>query len=129
MLTKIGSELMYKLSADYFIDCTDDGTVGVLAGAEYRLGRESRSEFNETPVIAPKKPNKQTQGSTLIFKSVSANRRILFQPPPWAEKYPSEESLYMRPYSSPTMPNDSKTYSSYWWIEIGASYNTMHQAL
>ena len=33
----IGSELMYKLSAGYFIDCTDDGTVGALAGAEYRL--------------------------------------------------------------------------------------------
>jgi len=53
---QIGSELMYKLSADYFVDCTGDGTVGALAGAEYRLGRESKSEFNETPVIAPKMP-------------------------------------------------------------------------
>ncbi|MCD6538620.1 FAD-dependent oxidoreductase [Candidatus Bathyarchaeota archaeon] len=53
------------------MDCTGDGTVGALAGAEYRLGREARSEFNETSVIAPEKPDKQTQGSTLMFKSVS----------------------------------------------------------
>ena len=46
----------------------------------------------------------------------------LFQPPPRAEKYPSEESLYMRPHSPLTMPNGSKTYSGYWWIEIGAPY-------
>jgi len=32
---QIGSELMYKLSADYFIDCAGDGTVGALADAEY----------------------------------------------------------------------------------------------
>ena len=123
----IGSELMYKLSAGYFIDCTDDGTVGALAGAEYRLGRESRSEFNETPVIAPKKLDKRTQSSTLMFKSVFTNRRILFRPPPRAEKYPCGESLHMRPHSPLTMPNGSKTYSGYWWIEIGAPYNTIHQ--
>ena len=34
-----------------FADCTGDGTIGYLAGADYRMGRESRSEYGET--IAP----------------------------------------------------------------------------
>ncbi|MCD6510480.1 MAG: FAD-dependent oxidoreductase [Thermoprotei archaeon] len=124
---QIGSELMYKLYADYFIDCTGDGTVGALAGAEYRLGREARSEFNETPIIAPEKADKQTQGSTLMFKSVATNRKIPFKPPPWAEKYPTEDSLYMRWHNPMVMPDGTKVYSGYWWIEIGVPYDTIHQ--
>lgn len=31
-----------------FADCTGDGTIGYLAGADYRMGRESRSEYGET---------------------------------------------------------------------------------
>ncbi|RLG73824.1 MAG: hypothetical protein DRO14_06325, partial [Thermoprotei archaeon] len=124
---QIGNELTYKLYADYFIDCTGDGTVGALAGAEYRLGREARSEFNETPIIAPEKADKQTQGSTLMFKSVATNRKIPFKPPPWAEKYPTEDSLYMRWHNPMVMPDGTKVYSGYWWIEIGIPYDTIHQ--
>src|SRR5690606_29320001 len=33
--------------ARYVIDCTGDGWVGFYAGAEYRVGRESRSTYGE----------------------------------------------------------------------------------
>lgn len=36
------------MSAPVFADCTSDGTVGFLAGADYRMGRESRYEFGES---------------------------------------------------------------------------------
>ena len=35
------------LSAPLFSDCTGDGTIGYLAGADWRMGREARSEFGE----------------------------------------------------------------------------------
>ena len=37
-----------RLEAPLFCDCTGDGTVGYLAGADYRMGREARDEFHES---------------------------------------------------------------------------------
>ena len=36
-----------RLRSDLFIDCTGDGWIGYWAGAEYRYGRESYTEFGE----------------------------------------------------------------------------------
>lgn len=35
------------LSAPIFADCTGDGALGVLAGADYRMGREAKAEYGE----------------------------------------------------------------------------------
>mgnify|MGYP000615205463 CR=1 FL=1 len=46
------------LSAPLFSDCTGDGTIGYLAGADYRMGREARAEYGED--LAPEKADKMT---------------------------------------------------------------------
>ena len=51
-----GKEL--KFEAPLFSDCTGDGTIGYLAGADYRRGREGRDEYGES--IAPEKADKLT---------------------------------------------------------------------
>jgi hypothetical protein len=38
----IATNQEYRFEGEYFSDCTGDGTLGYLAGAEYRMGRESR---------------------------------------------------------------------------------------
>lgn len=43
---QLRSEKVIELAGRAFIDCSGDGTVGFLAGAAYRVGREARSEFN-----------------------------------------------------------------------------------
>ena len=40
-----------RFAARLFADCTGDGTVGYLAGADYRLGRESRAETGEKDAV------------------------------------------------------------------------------
>src|SRR5690606_16787067 len=30
----------YRFGADYFVDCTGDGSLGYVAGADYKMGRE-----------------------------------------------------------------------------------------
>lgn len=37
-----------RFSAPLFADCTGDGTVGYLAGADYRIGRESSDKYGES---------------------------------------------------------------------------------
>lgn len=61
-----GKEL--KFEAPLFSDCTGDGTIGYLAGADYRMGREGREEYGES--IAPEKADKLTMGSSVQWYSV-----------------------------------------------------------
>ncbi|MBS4765557.1 FAD-dependent oxidoreductase [Alistipes sp. kh20] len=64
------------LEAPLFADCTGDGTVGFLAGADYRMGRESRDEFGEA--LAPETADRMTMGSSVQWYSVDASRRTDF---------------------------------------------------
>ncbi|MDR0713554.1 MAG: FAD-dependent oxidoreductase [Bacteroidales bacterium] len=66
-----GEELLF--SGRCFADCTGDGTIGYLAGADYRMGREGRDEFGES--IAPAKGDKQTMGASVQWYSVETPGR------------------------------------------------------
>ncbi len=59
--TESGKELEFQ--APIFADCTGDGTIGFLAGAQFLKGRESHAEFGE--VTAPQEADKMTMGSSV----------------------------------------------------------------
>lgn len=61
-----GKELSFE--APLFSDCTGDGTIGFLAGADWRMGRESKEEFNES--TAPTVADDMTMGSSVQWYSV-----------------------------------------------------------
>lgn len=69
-----GKELSFK--APVFSDCTGDGSVGYLAGADYRMGRESREEFGEE--TAPEKADKMTMGASVQWYSVDNGKPSSF---------------------------------------------------
>lgn len=52
-----------RFAAPLVADCTGDGVIGMLAGADYRYGRESRDETGEP--TAPDKADSQTMGSSV----------------------------------------------------------------
>lgn len=52
-----------EFTAPLFADCTGDGTIGALAGAEFMMGRESSSEYGES--LAPATADKMTMGSSV----------------------------------------------------------------
>ena len=60
-----GKEISFK--APVFSDCTGDGTIGYLAGADYSMGRESKNEFNES--TAPETADKMTMGASVQWYS------------------------------------------------------------
>ena len=55
------------LSAPLFSDCTGDGTIGYLAGADYAMGRESRNDYNEP--LAPEVADSLTMGVSIQWYS------------------------------------------------------------
>ena len=128
------SETEFVFSAAIFIDATGHGTLGVMAGAAWRLGSEGRDEFGEPN--APEMPNKNTQGNTLLFSAIDRGEPVKFHKPFWAYSF-SEDDLKFRPHhegmkshadggelveyeaSSGRLPHFSNVDSGYWWIELG----------
>jgi hypothetical protein len=65
-----------SFSAPLFADCTGDGTIGFLAGADYAMGREGKDEFGEP--TAPEKADKMTMGSSIQWYSIEENAPSTF---------------------------------------------------
>lgn len=104
------TEHLYRITAKNFIDCTGDCRLGIEAGADYRVGRESRAEFNEP--LAPEKSDSHTLGSSILFTSRDYGRPVPFKPPAWARTI-TKGQLYARPV---------RTWEyGYWWIEWGGN--------
>ena len=102
------TEKRFCLSAPLFADATGDGVLGAKSGAEYRVGREGKSEFQEG--YAPDESDTCTMGSSLMFHAHDLGHPVHFIKPFWANTY-TEEQLNLRDHSQIT--------SGYWWIELG----------
>lgn len=74
-----------KFSAPVFADCSGDGTLGYLAGADYRYGREARKETKET--LAPKVADNLTMGTSVMWYSVKRKGEFGFPETPWAVQF------------------------------------------
>ena len=66
----------HLIKAPVFCDCTGDGTVGFLSGADWRMGREGRDEFGES--LAPEKADALTMGSSVQWYSKDTGRKSRF---------------------------------------------------
>ena len=86
------TEIHWRLGARIFLDCTGNGTLGFLSGAEFRTGSEGKAEFGEPH--APEGPNADRMGNTLLFKAVDRGRPVEFRTPPWARFFTEEQLRY-----------------------------------
>lgn len=102
------TEKSFCIYGSLFLDATGDGVLGAKAGAEYRIGRESCSQYGES--LAPEKEDPYTMGNSLMFKARDMGHEVPFIKPFWANTY-TEEQLRLRDHSDVT--------SGYWWIELG----------
>ncbi len=63
-------------SAPLFADCTGDGTIGFLAGADFAMGRESKEQYGEA--TAPEKADAMTMGASVQWYSVESEKEEHF---------------------------------------------------
>lgn len=114
---QIGNEKRLRFEAPLFLDASGDGEFAFRAGAEYRRGREARSEFNED--MAPEEPDNCTLGNSLLFTVKDMGRPVKFEPPSWARKFKSDEDLPFRGHHTFQHP------CNFWWIEWGGEKDTI----
>ena len=65
-----------EFAAPLFADCTGDGTIGFLAGADWRMGRESRQEFGESR--APETADSMTMGASVQWYAKREGTAVRF---------------------------------------------------
>ncbi|MDR3181477.1 MAG: FAD-dependent oxidoreductase [Planctomycetaceae bacterium] len=88
-----------KLTGKLFADCSGDGNLGFLAGADWRMGRESKAETRED--LAPENSDKMTMGASVQWYSVPAKDKdgqsvkTEFPPLPWAHQFTHESAQPM----------------------------------
>ena len=74
--THIETGILQTFHAPLFADCTGDGTVGYLAGADFRMGREGKAEYNESQ--APDTADNQVMGASVQWYSVEKEQPETF---------------------------------------------------
>lgn len=116
---QLTSETWHIVEAGLFADCSGDSILAPLSGAEYRCGREARSEFNES--IAPEDADTMTMGMSCLIQAREMTTSQEFIPPAWANKYEKCEDLSNRGHKIVGNQN-------FWWLEIGGRQDTIHDS-
>lgn len=74
-----------RYKAPMFADCTGDANLGVLAGAEWMMGPETRDVYGES--LAPETAGHFSFGSTVRWYSVENDSTSIFPHTPWAVSF------------------------------------------
>lgn len=109
-----------RFEAPLFVDATGDGWIGYWAGAEVRMGRESRDEFGES--LAPEKGDGMTMGNSILWNSVEIEKD---------DKANPENKLEVGWQEVPWAMDVAKDYEASrgeWFWEYGLLMNTIYDA-
>ncbi len=112
------NQTAYTLEAPLFVDASGDGILGFLAGAEFRMGAEARSEFNEG--MAPETEEHTLLGHSLYFYSRDTGQPVKYVPPAFAL-----QDITRIPRFRDIRVSDSGC--RLWWLEYGGALDTVGQ--
>ena len=107
----------YDLRAPLFCDASGDGIVAFQAGAAFRCGAESATEFGE--LLAPQEPTQQLLGHSIYFYTRDTGKPVRFTPPAFALEDITEIPRYRH-------FNAKEHGCELWWIEYGGNLDTVH---
>jgi len=102
-----------RFSGKYFADCTGDGTIGYLAGAHFRMGREGKDETGES--LAPSIADSFTLGSSNLWYASEKKYESDFPECPWALQF--SEAYYL-----------NQTKADWRWETGFGQFNTIKDA-
>lgn len=105
--TDILTSQKHKFDCKFVADCTGDGDMAFLSGADYMMGREVRSDYNE--LLAPEVHDNLSLGSTIMWTSKKMENQQPFPLTPWAVNFTKITAQYV-------------TKGTTWW-ETGFRYD------
>lgn len=107
----------HEVKAKIFVDSSGDSILAPLTGAEYRVGREAKSEYNEE--FGLDVADNHTMGMSILLQCRETDRPISYTPPSWAYDFPTDESMNNKPH------NIYAINTNFYWIELGGMQNSI----
>jgi len=108
----------YLLNAPLFCDASGDGIVAFKAGASFRMGAESKSEFGEG--FTPAEEYGELLGHTIYFYSKDTGRPVKYVAPSYALKDINKIPKFRNIKTGDLGCN-------FWWFEYGGRRDTIHE--
>ncbi|MEO5681767.1 MAG: FAD-dependent oxidoreductase [Chitinophagaceae bacterium] len=110
------NQTVYTFRAALFCDASGDGIIAFLSGASFRMGAESREEFNEK--FAPSTAYGELLGHSLYFYSKDTGRPVEYTAPSFA----LADITTIPRYKSFNLQDQG---CKLWWIEYGGRLDTV----
>ncbi len=114
------AETWHAVEAACFADCSGDSILAPLTGADFRIGREAASEFDED--IEPPVADRKTMGLSCLIQARETDRPQQFIPPAWANTYATDSDLPNRDH----LIRGHGGRQNYWWLELGGEFDSIH---
>ncbi len=105
----------HKVEAAYFADCSGDSILAPLSGADFRIGREDKTEFGES--LAQESADCKTMGMSCLIQARECSSLRKFIPPSWANIY-EEKDMEHRDHALEGLQN-------FWWLELGGDQDSI----
>ena len=115
---QLTTQTMIEVEAKYFSDCSGDSILAPLTGAEFRIGREAKTEFNEDTYV--EKADDFTMGMSCLIQGRETTRDVKFTAPSWSTKLTDEQVENRK-------PNIYDPTENYWYLELGGNRDTIHE--
>ena len=116
------------VKATLFADCSGDSILATLTGAEYRVGREAKSEFGET--LAQDIADNHTMGMSILLAARETDRSVKFTPPTFAKVFNDDNDFASTNINSAgNLGRDHNVGTNgcnLWWNELGGMGDSIH---
>jgi len=109
----------HTVKAKIFCDCSGDSILAPLSGAEYRIGREAKEEYNEE--FGLEKPDNHTMGMSVLIEARETDHKVEFTAPDWAYRFETDDDMHNKPHECLLKPN-----TNFYWIELGGMQDSIH---
>ena len=107
----------HEVEAKIFVDSSGDSILAPLSGAQYRVGREAKSEHGEEfglPIA-----DRHTMGMSILLQCRETDHPVSYTPPQWAYDFPDDEAMNNKPH------NIYAINTNFYWIELGGMQDSI----
>ncbi|WP_111708880.1 FAD-dependent oxidoreductase [Lutibacter citreus] len=109
---QLTTETDFTINAAMFCDCSGDGFMAASAGAEFRMGREGKAEFNEK--FAPDEPDGWVMGDCFMMITKDMGKPVPFYAPDYAIPFDAETAFKDKHRKV------KQVKEGFWWVELSS---------
>ena len=107
----------HEVEAKIFVDSSGDSILASLTGAEYKVGKEAKSEYCEE--FGLESADNHTMGMSILLQCRETDHPVEYTPPSWAYDFPDDDSMNNKPH------NIYAINTNFYWIELGGMQNSI----